>query len=83
MDTDLSSRKGLPTKWQMKDGSRVDIKDMDEKHLVNIIDMFRGKKTVARLVDDGIHKPSVVFDYDEDMIGAMEIELMNRGFNSK
>jgi len=24
-----------------------------------------------------------VFDYDEDMIGAMEIELMNRGFNSK
>ena len=67
----------------MKDGTWIDIKDMDEKHLSNTIDMLRSKKTVARLVDDGEHKPSVLFDYDEDMIGAMEIELMNRGFNSK
>lgn len=53
----------IPRKWVQKDGSKINYKDMSDKHLQNALNYLKNKK----------------FEYNDVRFVALEMELRRRG----
>ena len=73
----------IKRRWQQKDGTWIDLKDMSDKHLKNALEMLERVKNVPIISDADDNSGDLIFIHDEEMIRAMENELYNRKGLSK
>jgi hypothetical protein len=66
------------TKWQQKDGTWINLKDMSKKHLVNALELLKRTENVPVIVEADDHDGELIYKHDDEMIEAIKSELRFR-----